>query len=59
MTDSSNASRTMLMDLKSLDWSIEILQKLKELGKEIKREFLPEISKNSNNDFGRIISGPL
>ena len=54
MTDSTNASRTMLMDINSLDWSEEMLNAF-----EIKREWLPQISKSSSADFGVIKSGKL
>lgn len=49
VTDSSNASRTMLMNLHTLEWSEKMLQ---ESG--IKRENLPEIKKASAADFGTI-----
>lgn len=40
VTDSSNASRTMLMDIKTLDWSEKMLKEY-----EIKMEWLPKIIK--------------
>jgi glycerol kinase len=46
VTDVTNASRTMLMDLESLDWHPELLRLFS-----IKREMLPEI-KASVTDFG-------
>jgi glycerol kinase len=49
MTDSSNASRTMLMDLVSLEWSEHMLT---EFG--IKRECLPVINKSSSGLFGSV-----
>jgi glycerol kinase len=54
MTDATNASRTMLMDINSLEWSDEMLDAF-----EIKKEWLPEISKSSSADFGFIKSGKL
>ena len=45
-TDASNASRTMLMDLKTCTWSNELLSLF-----EIKNEFLPTIE-DSFGDFG-------
>lgn len=51
LTDVTNASRTMLMDLKSLDWDDEILAILG-----IPREMLPEIRPSSDPDlYGRIL----
>jgi len=47
VTDSSNASRTMLMDIKNLEWSEKMLS---EFG--IDRKFLPEIKKSSSDIFG-------
>lgn len=49
MTDSSNASRTMLMDIGSLEWS---QQNLDIFG--IHRHWLPRIIKNSSDEFGRV-----
>lgn len=49
VTDSSNASRTMLMDLDKLEWSDSMLT---EFG--IKKECLAEIIKSSSDDFGVI-----
>jgi len=46
VTDVTNASRTMLMDLKSLDWDGEILETLG-----IPRAMLPEIRPSSDPDF--------
>lgn len=54
MTDATNASRTMLMDIDSLEWSEEMLNAF-----EIKREWLPEISKSSSANFGVIKEGKL
>jgi glycerol kinase len=48
-TDSSNASRTMLMDLATIQWSDHML---KEFG--IKKETLPEIKLSSSDDYGRV-----
>lgn len=45
-TDVSNASRTLLMDLKSTDWSPELLKMLK-----VPRETLPDIA-DSSGVFG-------
>lgn len=46
VTDVTNASRTMLMDLKSLDWDGEILEIMG-----IPRTILPEIRPSSDPDF--------
>ncbi len=48
-TDSSNASRTMLMDINKLEWSEYMLQEF-----EIKRENLPEIKLSSSDDYGTV-----
>jgi glycerol kinase len=47
-TDVSNASRTMVMNLKSLDWDDQLLKLFK-----INRSCLPEI-KSSADDFGTV-----
>ena len=49
VTDSTNASRTMLMDIQSLEWSEKMMA---EYG--IKKEWLPKIIKESSADFGKI-----
>lgn len=49
VTDSSNASRTMLMDINSLEWNEENLAMFG-----VKKEWLPRIVKNSSDDFGRV-----
>jgi len=54
MTDATNASRTMLMDINTLEWSEEMLTAF-----EIDRDWLPQISKSSSADFGVIKSGKL
>jgi glycerol kinase len=56
VTDYTNASRTMLMDLRKLEWDDEILNKL-----QIPRAMLPEIRPSSDPDFyGKTRSdGPL
>lgn len=46
VTDVTNASRTMLMDLKTLDWDDEILKVL-----DIPRQMLPEIRPSSDPDL--------
>ena len=51
MTDSSNASRTMLMDIHTLQWSDHMLS---EFG--IKKECLPEIRLSSSDNYGEITS---
>eukprot|EP00347_Sterkiella_histriomuscorum_P018516 403345212 len=51
LTDSSNASRTMLMDINSLEWSDKML---KEFG--IKKECLPDIKLSSSDDYGVVES---
>lgn len=53
VTDSTNASRTMLMDINTLEWSDTMLN---EYG--IKKEWLPTIIKDSSANFG-VISDPL
>lgn len=47
VTDSSNASRTMLMDINSLEWSDKMLA---EFG--IEKRWLPQIHKSSSSNFG-------
>ncbi len=56
VTDPTNASRTMLMNLETLDWDDEMLDILG-----IPRQILPEIRPSSDPDFyGRTLnSGPL
>lgn len=49
VTDSTNASRTMLMDINTLEWSKKMMA---EYG--IKEEWLPKIIKESSADFGTI-----
>ena len=46
-TDSSNASRTMLMDINTLEWSEKMLEAF-----EIKKEWLPTIVKSSSDNYG-------
>ena len=48
-TDSSNASRTMLMDIHTLEWSDKMTT---DFG--IDNKWLPAIIKNSDADFGRV-----
>ena len=48
-TDVSNASRTLLFNINTLDWDQEILDLF-----EIPREILPEV-KSSSDDFGTIL----
>lgn len=51
VTDVSNASRTMLMDLKTLDWEDEILEQLS-----IPRSMLPEIRPSSDPElYGHVV----
>ena len=52
-TDPTNASRTMLMDLSTLDWDEGVREAMG-----IPRSMLPEI-KFSSGEFGRAASGPL
>ncbi|MBM3125062.1 MAG: glycerol kinase GlpK [Chloroflexi bacterium] len=52
-TDVTNASRTILMNLRSLDWDDEILHSLG-----IPRSVLPQIC-SSSEVYGRVIAGPL
>jgi glycerol kinase len=49
VTDSTNASRTMLMDINTLEWSDKMLG---EYG--ITKEQLPTIIKESSADFGSV-----
>ena len=49
VTDSTNASRTMLMDINTLEWSDKMLQAYG-----IKKEWLPSIIKESSADYGTI-----
>jgi glycerol kinase len=53
VTDVTNASRTMLMNLETLDWDDEILKAL-----EIPRAMLPKI-KSSSEVYGKVKSGDL
>lgn len=53
ITDPTNASRTLLMDLRTLDWDDEILSILN-----IPRSMLPEIH-SSAEEYGYINDGPL
>ena len=53
MTDSSNASRTMLMDLNSLQWSDNMLA---DFG--IKKECLARIKLSSSDNFGTVTDVP-
>ncbi|HEX9549353.1 MAG TPA: FGGY family carbohydrate kinase, partial [Acidimicrobiales bacterium] len=46
VTDYSNGSRTMLMDLKTLDWDAELLSKIK-----VPRAMLPQIRPSSDKKF--------
>ncbi|MFC8500772.1 glycerol kinase GlpK [Pedococcus sp. NPDC057267] len=56
VTDVTNASRTMLMDLETLDWDDELLEMFG-----IPRQMLPEIRPSSDPDlYGRTVeAGPL
>ncbi len=49
-TEASNASRTMLFDLKTLTWDEDLLKLFK-----VKKSYLPELKK-SNGDFGKVKS---
>lgn len=53
ITDASNASRTQLMDMRSLNWDQELLQAFG-----IPREILPEI-RSSSEFYGEVKAGPL
>ena len=53
ITDVTNASRTQLMDLATLQWDDEILRALA-----IPRALLPEI-RSSSEDYGRAVWGPV
>ncbi|NJK79098.1 MAG: glycerol kinase GlpK [Chloroflexaceae bacterium] len=53
VTDVTNASRTMLMNLETLDWDDEILGIMG-----VPREMLPEI-RPSSQVYGELASGPL
>jgi glycerol kinase len=52
-TDVTNASRTQLMDLKTLEWDAELLRAFS-----IPRQVLPEI-RSSSEIYGRVAQGPL
>ncbi|MFL6054571.1 MAG: glycerol kinase GlpK [Actinoallomurus sp.] len=56
VTDPTNASRTMLMNLETLDWDDELLSFF-----DIPRQMLPQIRPSSNPDFYGVTraSGPL
>ncbi|MET0686384.1 MAG: glycerol kinase GlpK, partial [Solirubrobacteraceae bacterium] len=53
ITDPTNASRTMLMDLKTLDWDAEVMDVMG-----VPRAMLPEI-KASSEVYGEVKSGAL
>ena len=53
LTDVTNASRTLLMDLKTLDWDDEILRLMG-----IPRAMLPKI-RSSSEVYGNVNAGPL
>lgn len=54
VTDYTNASRTMLMNLETLDWDKEILQEL-----DIPKKILPEIKPSSDKQtYGTVEKGP-
>jgi len=53
VTDVTNASRTLLMDLATLDWSSELLAHW-----DIPRSLLPEI-RSSSEVYGHVVGGPL
>jgi glycerol kinase len=52
-TDVTNASRTQLMDLQTLDWDAELLRTFS-----IPRQALPEI-RSSSEVYGHVAQGPL
>jgi len=54
VTDATNGSRTMLMNLRSLDWDQDLLELL-----EIPREMLPEIRPSSEVYGATTVEGPL
>ena len=54
VTDSSNACRTMLMDINTLEWSDKMLAEY-----EMNKEWLPTIIKDSNGDFGVVTSDKI
>lgn len=49
VTDSSNASRTMLMDINTLEWSDKMLSEF-----EIDKKWLPTINKSSSDNYGSV-----
>ena len=49
VTDSTNASRTMLMDIATLEWNQENLDIFG-----VNKNWLPTIIKNSSDDFGKV-----
>jgi glycerol kinase len=55
VTDPTNASRTLLFDLKTLDWAPDLLARMA-----IPRELLPSIRPSSDPDgYGAVAEGPL
>src|SRR3954453_20262549 len=56
LTDVTNASRTMLMNLQTLDWDDELLGFF-----DIPRQMLPQIKPSSNPDFygTTLANGPV
>ncbi|XP_069114866.1 glycerol kinase 3-like [Argopecten irradians] len=53
LTDVTNASRTMLMNIGSLEWDMDLLKFF-----DIPKEVLPEI-RSSSEVYGQLVSGPL
>lgn len=49
VTDSTNASRTMLMDINTLEWSPKMLKEY-----DIQEKWLPKIIKESSASFGQV-----
>jgi glycerol kinase len=54
VTDSTNASRTMLMDINTLEWSDKMLGEY-----EMDKKWLPRIIKESAADFGIVSNSQL
>ena len=53
VTDVTNASRTLLMDLETLDWDDELLALM-----DIPRSMMPEI-RSSSEVYGHVEMGPI
>ena len=54
VTDVTNASRTLMWSMASLDWDDELLATF-----DARREMMPELQPSVGGDFGEVIDGPL